>query len=439
MIKGIIATLIALICVPLCQKKIDESSSISNSFFKGDIVDDFETCESSMYPDATFIENKYFFDNVSTYDNNTDGTCGLVSAQLILNYFDTFYDDRLIDERYDELCVINSTVFDPSNCNTSPGSGNSSISGDTSSLGSVLMDLTLEEYPDINFNVGMIASQVERILDKYTTMQGLSFSSQVTTLPGNLYNNHIQSYIDNDLPIICGVPWHFVVVYGYDDDYFYFDTGYHETARIQKSSFHAASFGICVDYELTGDHYHSDNYYHNLSKTYYCGCGESHYKRLTMEKADWGFEQQYFFYTKNKNFIVNGLSFSTSRLRTGYIEETAINLSPRRSGAGFAIFDIVLPKRIKQFDARLGWWSNHEMQNDGAALIMYEWDGDWLSGFVNLLQEDLPLSKNSLSKRTYFMVEESYGIRFYLMNTPIGDRNLGRLCLGELNIEYCTD
>lgn len=239
--------------------------------------------------------------------------------------------------------------------------------------------------------------------------------------------------------MICCVPNHFVVVYGYDDNYFYFDTGYKYSARAPKSLFNVLGFSLCVRYQFTADHVHSDNYYHYPSKSFKCGCGEIHYKMLDMKKEFWDFESQYYFYNKNKQHYQDGLSFNSSRLRTGFIEETAINLSPRRSGAGVARFDIVLPYNIKQFSVNMAWWSEYEHQNDGDAMLMYREEDEWQMYCVNLLSEGLSLSKNDMSLRSYILNPDTDAISFYLINSATGDRNSGRLSLGDMKIEYCLD
>ena len=54
----------------------------------------------------------------------------------------------------------------------------------------------------------------------------------------------------------------------------------------------------------------------------------------TIKQADYGFEQQYFFYSKTASHEIDGLSFTTKRLRCGYIEQEYINLSAQRQNAG---------------------------------------------------------------------------------------------------------
>jgi hypothetical protein len=87
----------------------------------------------------------------------------------------------------------------------------------------------------------------------------------------------------------------------------------------------------------------------------------------------------------------------------------------------------------------MAWWSDHELQNDGYARIVTREDNDWMLYFCDLHTQNLPLSKNALSKRMFIAEPDTDGIGFYLSNLPTGDRNLGRLSLGEIRIEYCLD
>jgi hypothetical protein len=405
----------------------------------GDIEDDFQRCTSSQYPNATFIDNKFYFDNCHNYAVNNTGICGFVAAQIILNYYDTFQNDNLISEEYDAVGISYATPTNLSSWVTSPGSGTNIVYPNQDSFIDVLQNVFDENFNPINFPTGLTAGNVKSILEDYTEDRNLECTVTEHLMFSNAFNNFVQARIDDNEPIICCVPSHFVVVYGYDDDYFYFDSGYRYSARAPKSLFSVAGMSLCVRYQFESEHVHSDNYLHNATNTYYCGCGESHHKLLKMQKDEWGFEQQYFFYNKSKQFTKDGLTFYTSRLRTGYIEETTVNLSPRRDGAGFAKFEIVLPYIIKGFSVEMAWWSDHELQNDGYARIVTREDNDWMLYFCDLHTQNLPLSKNALSKRMFIAEPDTDGIGFYLSNLPTGDRNLGRLSLGEIRIEYCLD
>lgn len=419
---------------------INVESSLLQMKMKDINDDEYEYTKSTLHPEATFIDNAFYFDNnTANYASNNEGICGLVAAQIILNYYDTFQNDNLIDEQYDTYSISQIVQTSLSGWNVSPGSGTNILYQNDTAFIDILTDVANNSFLIGGIDIGLTAGDVRTILSNYTSSRNLSYVATELPMTFASFCSFIEDRVNNNEPVICAVPEHFVVVYGYDDDYFYFDTGYKYSARAPRNLFNFHGFSLCVRYEFTAPHIHSDNYYNNPLKSFYCGCGESHHKMLYMQNSDWEFESQYYFYNKNKQHTKNGLSFSSSRQRTGYIEETAINLSPRRANAGIARFDIILPYYIKQFSVEMAWWSASEHQNDGTAYIMTREYGMWHLEYANILNEGLPLSKNLLSQRTYILNPETDAIRFYLTNNAVGDRNLGRLSIGDIKIEYCLD
>lgn len=154
-----------------------------------DISDSFENATSSQYPNATFIDNAFYFDNCHYYADNDDGICGIVAAQIILNYYDTFQNDNLIDEQYDAVSQSTSAVTDLSGWMHSPGSGESIIYQNNQSFSDVLTDVA-EDSLLINVNDGMTAGEVRTLLHNYTNSRELS--AVVTELP-MIYHRLIHS------------------------------------------------------------------------------------------------------------------------------------------------------------------------------------------------------------------------------------------------------
>lgn len=77
--------------------------------------------------------------------------------------------------------------------------------------------------------------------------------------------------------------------------------------------------------------------------------------------ADYGYEGQYFFYNKTASVTVNNnFTFSTTRLRCGYIENECLVLSAYRENAGVAFLEYNFNKKIKSINFDISLWSGNE-------------------------------------------------------------------------------
>jgi hypothetical protein len=156
--------------------------------------------------------------------------------------------------------------------------------------------------------------------------------------------------------------------------------------------------------------------------------------------TDYDFEQQYFFYNKSKSIISNGGAVvNTERLRTGYIEEEYIVLSPRRLGAGTAYLEYVFSSPVNSICVDLTKWSNAEMLNeyDSTAWIYSSADGINYYPQLNLLS-DITLSNNRLYPNQY-RIDFPNGtnrIKFIVTSSAVGDRNKGRICIGNMDVLF---
>lgn len=392
--------------------------------------------------DAVMISNYFYFENLKDYHGYNDGKiCGVVAGEIVLGYYDTFFNDNIVSEDYSKEGVTNSSSSSLTSWSQSPGTG-FNVPYDDPSADSRFTEVLVTNATVGNLMIspranGMTCSMVKNMFYQYL---GNDYSYTIT----DYYNNNVQSAIENAInnnrPVIAEGKEHFVVAYGYDDDYVYIHTGWGFSAITPWSTFTDSQFltnKSVLDIAFSGNHIHSDNYYHNQTRSYYCGCGQSHYKRLIINPEDWGFPGAYNFNPIIDNTSINNVSVSTKRLRTGYIEESFVNLSPRRQNAGGAYLEATIPYVIKDLDIEMAWWSQNEHQNDGYAMLGYETLGTFYNSFVNLHDLNLPTRYNIQSYHFALPAEdEPHGFAFYLSNLAVGDRNLGRLSLGTICVKY---
>lgn len=66
----------------------------------------------------------YYFSNLTTnFGDNIKGSCTLVAAEMLLSFYDTYWDDNIIDEKYEQNSYLDedSNIFE---CKVSPGTKN---------------------------------------------------------------------------------------------------------------------------------------------------------------------------------------------------------------------------------------------------------------------------------------------------------------------------
>jgi len=167
------------------------------------------------------------------------------------------------------------------------------------------------------------------------------------------------------------------------------------------------------------------------------------YKSSFLPK-DWGIAGRYYFQNELDLSSVssnpdrmyatatqNGLTIESERLRCGYIENLYIVLSPRRESAGRSYFEMNFDKPVYSFMYRACMWSASE-NLDGIAIIQTkDSSGNWTT------LKDIPIStlktkENGLTQFSEMTLYGIYGLRFETTATATGDRNKGRLCLGDI-------
>jgi len=151
---------------------------------------------------------------------------------------------------------------------------------------------------------------------------------------------------------------------------------------------------------------------------------------------DYGFEDQYFYYSKSRPIVIDDFVINTKRLRTGFIEEEYVNLSPKRQSAGEAYFELNFSKYVRKFSINLSYWQIKDVLSslDSTAVLEIKQNGEWK------FEEDL-LSLNLSTDRTKqdefiftYIGEEIEGITIRMTAPASGDRNLGRISIGNLTL-----
>lgn len=198
------------------------------------------------------------------------------------------------------------------------------------------------------------------------------------------------------------------------------------------------TYFIYIGFESPVDPYWDD--YYCITEFYK---PEDYLTKIQIKPEDWGFEERYWFADegddgkeyRETNITVKGLNITSQRLRCGYIENSYINLSPRRAGAGEAYLRLTWDKPIYSYMFGASYWSSSENIDGDAVVRTMNKNGVWQS----ISTADFDLKSLGLSTSRYeikrFIGEHSEGIcglEFYTTAEAIGDRNKGRICIDDI-------
>ncbi len=137
----------------------------------------------------------------------------------------------------------------------------------------------------------------------------------------------------------------------------------------------------------------------------------------------------------------SGLTFDTTRLRTGFIQGEYVTMCPRKEGYGTAYIDYYFTNPVTSIDVDLSYWSDDERyytaDNPEARIEYYRLCENTPIEALNLLTAGLPTDRTN--QKTYHIdfPGGTRHIRFYThFNNMIGytDRNKGRISIGPMNI-----
>lgn len=145
---------------------------------------------------------------------------------------------------------------------------------------------------------------------------------------------------------------------------------------------------------------------------------------------------QYFFYTINQPVTLsNGKTLQTSRLRTSYIENKYLVLSPNRQNAGIAYLDITFPNPVSKLFFAASMWSGLEVTVNEDLKMQY-YNGGW-KNHISVELNDLSALKDYPDSFQALFPKDTNRIRFYATHSnPSGSRNKGRICLNNFTVEY---
>lgn len=394
---------------------------------------------------AHTAKDYYYFEKLGNMHAwNSKGTCTIVSTEILLGYYDTFYSDLFVDEVYDTRVHqnMNSSDYTVQDFGKSPGVDN--YREDDHDFHDYLVDIARDEIGDDPEVDGMTAMNQIKLINNYLGKQGISY--KLNTSEGNwgdIWTQRaigiIKQGINEGRPVISNGSGHSTVAYAYDDEYVWVHTGWGWSGATPWSTYQSGLFSNysagCIDLIYTGEHVHSDNYYCYNRNEYLCPCSQK-MTSSTIFPEDFGFDQRYNQSKESKVIFLDKLTLYTERLRTGYIEEEYVNVSARRKGAGEAYLDCYFSSKARQFTINLSYWQVlDKLSKVNSTAILETYDGSEWNFALDLIDANLSTDRTHQDEYAFsYIGKEITGFRIHITAPASGDRNLGRISIGNINL-----
>lgn len=398
--------------------------------------------------DAVFVTNAHFFTNLwGGHGNNYDSICGVVSTEIILNYYDTFKNDKIVPEEY-EIRATENTKSTKSLADfvNSPATGsNDSSDVDGQRFVEDLVDVCTSAIGHTPVGKGLYTTEQIEFAREYLNRTGVSYTMH--TCEGNWADrigNRTVSFIKNAIkagrPVISNGTGHSTVAYGYDSDYVFVHTGWGYVAATPWSTFTTTMLDFkwdvgAIDIEIN-EHFHSDNYYSSHFDQYLCPCDVSlNHHVFTPDSYD--FESQYFYERKTKTYTFDDEIITTNRLRCGYIENSFINLSARKQNAGEAYLQYELNTNVHKIVTHVSYWGTKEYFTTNAKIEIQYWDAtESLWKLLYNLKDNISNDRAAQTELQLLFPKNTTIFRFYVSDYATGTYNRGRLSIGNTELIY---
>lgn len=263
------------------------------NFEAGDYVEIYNIPTS-----ATKINNSFYFEKLrNKHGQNNDGTCFIVSTQILLGYYDTFVNDSLVLDTYDIPTKEEHSTNNIRSFNQSPGTDEFEVGAFHDYLYLFLKDNVW--YDDPGNGLGTKA-HID-FVNRYLMSRGFDGDNYVlNTCEGNLSDifsgrniDIIKNAIKENRPVITNGCGHSTVAFAYDSDFVYVHTGRGHIAKTwwetfdngHESSTNFYDFGS-IDIEFKSDvHKHSNNYINTQTNKSICPCGKvEEYSNLWLKR-----------------------------------------------------------------------------------------------------------------------------------------------------------
>ncbi len=229
----------------------------------------------------TKIPSAFYFEKLGNRFGQVNGnSASLIAAQMLLGYYDTFVNDKVVREQFDivsEEAINSESVPTAEDFSHSPGTNDA--------FTEALISLCTGPHNDINVDPiteGLSKFDVDTLIrsalskNKVTYTPNVAFGGEMKTTLTTKFK--IKNAINNGRPVLVQGGDNFAIAYAYDDDYVYVKTVDGDCKILTWETFYmerlmlSSDMGAALDYDISV-HNHSNNYYDLTTQTTICPCG----------------------------------------------------------------------------------------------------------------------------------------------------------------------
>lgn len=252
-----------------------------------------------------------YFSNLTTNlgNNETNSSCGYVALAMLLNYYDTYSNDNIVEEKYEVDAEFTTNMYDV----PSPGTkhelnynpeGNdvegyinylrnnyvdSSLHAKLALIGINALTTTPTNLTSFNDTFGTNNAKIIQTLNLYFNMLPTQINYSITKKELALGDSmedikiFIMDSINNGKPVFVGHGHHAIIVYGYTQNHFIYHDGYvNRSNMVKKWPKDDGLFDDKINFALTLDfnvnHVCSHHYFNTNTGNAYCLCGTQIHK-----------------------------------------------------------------------------------------------------------------------------------------------------------------
>lgn len=330
-------------------------------------------------------------------------------------------------------------------------------------VNNTIMNNVISDYITGNHNLNGKVSVVTSKLNNSSESEKSRIRSEIIELVksgrpvlmgGNGYSDKNGNGVQDTYPKLAdgtsdprneGSYGHVVVAYDYDEenDILYGNMGWSSASNshynldnffnIKMSDYWTLNISSKLPKKRT------NNYIYTDKTAFYSPGLNTLYNVVTPQ--DYGFKDAYENANIEKKVTLSNTNetFITNRYRCGFIQGEAINISTKRVSPGLAYLEYKFDKPIRKIEVDLSWWSYKEKvySSNSNYRIEYLVAQNLYFASVDLWSVNLSTDRQNPTKVVVSFPNGVDTFRFYgLTNSPVNDRNKGRLSIFDLVVEY---
>ena len=449
------------------NEEIEDFTFIDNASFSKEQIHSYFTNQAFKYgnyyknvdmpANVHIINNAFYFEKLTeNHAENNEGTCSVIASEILLGYYDTFLNDTIVDEQYDQpvrepIDKTNPSVRDFLN---SPGTD---VINDCSAFHDMLCDIAKYEVGDDPKVDGMSVLNQKTMMSRYLNTRDMAYSirssdGNFSELVANKAKTVIKDAINQNRPVIACGEGHCSVAYAYSDTMVWVHTGWGYSAATPWRTFESGMFynysAGAIDFTSInyGEYICSDNYYATNRNAYICPqCGRV-YRVSDIVPSDCGISSTYYSTERTSSFDIDDehvrIEYKRAALLTS--NETTISLSARKNGEGEAYAKYWVTKKIRRVEFNICFYSANESLSRYDSNVKF-WairyrneDGGYFyyDRIEDLLLHGISSNRYDPTHLIYnFIGDDVFGIRITVESPATGNYDSGRVLIGSINIE----